>query len=267
MTLLVRNASDKEIPFTADRYHLNPGESIVYDANGNRKKTGGLADISGNPETRHYDLQAGMIAVFQQAPISFVSEDTFEDTIHPVTDIAARPGPHTVQIKFEVGSLLQNTDNFMPRPSDWTGMLTTGKVDVNVVEKATDEASSTRLQFRWEAPEGEHDEARALPWFEGCKPTPESPDLWVEHYAFVTGDHVVLLTLTEDGAARFFDMTKAGIGRKLAIVIDNQVVSAPVVQSPIRNAIMIAGNFDEATAEKITVAIESSHPDLVAPPG
>ncbi len=119
--------------------------------------------------------------------------------------------------------------------------------------------------------EGEHDEASALPWFDGCKPNPDSPDLWVEDFAYVTGDHVaqvtaepsrtgddfvVLLRLTEDGAARFFNMTKAGIGRTLAIVINDQVASAPVVVAPINNAIMFQGNFDKATADNIAAAIQ-----------
>jgi preprotein translocase subunit SecD len=44
---------------------------------------------------------------------------------------------------------------------------------------------------------------------------------------------IVQVDLSDGGRARFSDATEAAIGRKLAIVLDGRVVSAPVVQSRI----------------------------------
>ncbi len=45
--------------------------------------------------------------------------------------------------------------------------------------------------------------------------------------------YVVQLTLTDEGAATFAEITQANLGKRIAIVYDNQVVSAPTVQSAI----------------------------------
>ena len=47
-------------------------------------------------------------------------------------------------------------------------------------------------------------------------------------------DPVVLVTLTAAAAARFEAATTASVRRRIAIVVDDRVLSAPVVQAPIR---------------------------------
>jgi preprotein translocase subunit SecD len=51
----------------------------------------------------------------------------------------------------------------------------------------------------------------------------------------VDGQPEVIITLTAEGRRKFGDMTEAAIGRKIAIVIDGRIMSAPIIIGPIRN--------------------------------
>ncbi|MEL6363926.1 MAG: protein translocase subunit SecD [Pseudomonadota bacterium] len=60
------------------------------------------------------------------------------------------------------------------------------------------------------------------------------------------------------GARRFARYTRENIGRRFAIVLDDQVISAPTIQSAITGGSgRITGNFSPAEAERIAVLIQS----------
>jgi preprotein translocase subunit SecD len=62
---------------------------------------------------------------------------------------------------------------------------------------------------------------------------------------------VVDFRLTPDGTRRFADATREAIGKQIAIIVDGQVVSAPVVQAPIQSGqgvITCACDEEEAKA-------------------
>ena len=50
------------------------------------------------------------------------------------------------------------------------------------------------------------------------------------------GGWVVNFTFDSVGARRFADVTNANVGRRFAIVLDDKVISAPVIQTPITAA-------------------------------
>lgn len=59
----------------------------------------------------------------------------------------------------------------------------------------------------------------------------------------------VMLEMTDDGATRWAKMTEQNVGRSIAIVVDGQVLSCPIVQMAITDGkTQISGNFtvDEA---------------------
>jgi hypothetical protein len=66
----------------------------------------------------------------------------------------------------------------------------------------------------------------------------------------------VSVQLLEPGAQRMHQATAAHIGRPVAIMIDGEVVSAPVVRSAIGNAAIITGDFTQAEAERIAGGIQ-----------
>jgi preprotein translocase subunit SecD len=62
----------------------------------------------------------------------------------------------------------------------------------------------------------------------------------------------VAVTFNKDGAQIFDEMTKANVGKPLAIFLDNQLIEAPVVQEEIPDGkAVISGNFTVATAQQL----------------
>lgn len=105
------------------------------------------------------------------------------------------------------------------------------------------------VAFRWEARDGGGEE---VPWAKGHG----EGSLRLEAEALLTEFDVlraaikpsedgrtrdVLLTLRPESAAAFGAATEAGVGRRLAIVFDGEVVSAPEVRSRITEGVMIPG--------------------------
>ena len=71
------------------------------------------------------------------------------------------------------------------------------------------------------------------------------------------GQPDVDFTLTKDGAARFSRVTGANIGKYLAIVLDNRVVTAPVIQGQISDRGQISGGFTPQKAQDLALMLRS----------
>ncbi len=67
----------------------------------------------------------------------------------------------------------------------------------------------------------------------------------------------VSFTLKPEVASRFQQVTRESIGRQLAIVLDNQVVSAPVIQNAIYDQGQITGNFTLEEAQDLAIKLRS----------
>jgi preprotein translocase subunit SecD len=65
----------------------------------------------------------------------------------------------------------------------------------------------------------------------------------------------VTVTSNADAAAKMLRATQSHMGRPLAILIDGEVMIAPVVRSPITMSAIISGSFTRAEAERIAAGI------------
>jgi hypothetical protein len=65
----------------------------------------------------------------------------------------------------------------------------------------------------------------------------------------------VAVTFTADGAARMARASGSHVGRPLAILIDGEVVMAPVIRSAIGASAVISGRFTRAEAERIVAGV------------
>ncbi len=73
-----------------------------------------------------------------------------------------------------------------------------------------------------------------------------------------TGEPVVNFKLDNEGARRFGDMTKHNIGRALAIVLDDRVVTAPVIRGAIQGGSgEISGSFTSASANDLALLLRA----------
>jgi preprotein translocase subunit SecD len=70
------------------------------------------------------------------------------------------------------------------------------------------------------------------------------------------GEPEVAFELTDAGAKIFSDFTTQNVGKALAIVLDKQVISAPVINQPITEGQgVISGNFTLDTANELAVQL------------
>ena len=73
-------------------------------------------------------------------------------------------------------------------------------------------------------------------------------------------NHTVDLTFNDTGAAAFADVTSENVGRRLAIVLDGKVYSAPVIKDAITaGRAQISGSFTPEEAQRLAGVIESGN--------
>lgn len=73
-----------------------------------------------------------------------------------------------------------------------------------------------------------------------------------------TGQWVVSFRFDSVGAKRFADVTKDNVGRPFAIVLDDKVITAPNIQTPILGGSgIITGNFTSAQANDLAVLLRA----------
>jgi preprotein translocase subunit SecD len=68
---------------------------------------------------------------------------------------------------------------------------------------------------------------------------------------------VVNFTLTAEAGQRFGEFTGTNIGRGLAIILDNRVVSAPVIEDRIRDSGVIKGRYTQQEAQDLALVLRS----------
>lgn len=72
------------------------------------------------------------------------------------------------------------------------------------------------------------------------------------------GKPEIALSFTEKGKRIFADLTERNVGRPLMIFLDNQLLSSPIVQQPIKDGnAVITGNFSVKEAKQLVNAINS----------
>jgi preprotein translocase subunit SecD len=73
-----------------------------------------------------------------------------------------------------------------------------------------------------------------------------------------TNQPVVQFRFNARGARRFGSITQANVGKRFAIVLDEQVISAPVINEPITGGSgQISGNFTQETANNLAVLLRA----------
>ena len=73
-----------------------------------------------------------------------------------------------------------------------------------------------------------------------------------------SGQWVVNFTFDSVGTRRFAEISRANVGRPFAIVLDDKVISAPVINEPITGGRgQISGNFTAASANELAVLLRA----------
>ena len=74
---------------------------------------------------------------------------------------------------------------------------------------------------------------------------------WINPHREERGDWKIQFKLTKKAGKRFADLTGLHIGHKLAIVVGNEIRSAPIIQAVIRESGVITGGLNQQEAEAI----------------
>jgi len=90
------------------------------------------------------------------------------------------------------------------------------------------------------------------------KPVVGGENLTDAQVAYQDGQPVVSFKFDTIGGKKFGEATKNNIGERLAIVLDNEVISAPTIQSAILGGSgVITGNFDVKSANDLALLLRS----------
>lgn len=72
------------------------------------------------------------------------------------------------------------------------------------------------------------------------------------------GQPSVSITFTKEGGEKFAKITEENVGKKVAIILDNQIISAPVVQEKITGGqAQITGSFTLDEAKKLSIQLNA----------
>jgi hypothetical protein len=74
-------------------------------------------------------------------------------------------------------------------------------------------------------------------------------------YAFIVSYGEVQVEFTATGAKKIAELTKANIGKRLAVIVDGRVISAPTIRATVSDKAVISGNFTIGEARKIVRGI------------
>lgn len=75
----------------------------------------------------------------------------------------------------------------------------------------------------------------------------------------VPGKAAIEVTFTPEGRKRFAEVTRQSIDKRLAIIINGRLISAPVIKSEIPGGkAMITGNFSTSEAEQLNHSINEA---------
>jgi preprotein translocase subunit SecD len=91
-------------------------------------------------------------------------------------------------------------------------------------------------------------------------PVVRGDELTDAHPAFDqrTNEPIISFTFNNSGARKFGNFTRDNVGRPFAIVLDDQVISAPVIREPILGGSgQISGNFTVESANQLAIQLRS----------
>jgi len=69
----------------------------------------------------------------------------------------------------------------------------------------------------------------------------------------------VLITFNAEGREAFAEATREQVGRRLAILIEGEVVVAPIIMTPLLDGkVVITGNYSEAETEALAAKLQAA---------
>ena len=224
----------------------------------------GAYDVSRTPEGA---LQFKM----KTASLTAIERDTIEHAVETIRNRVDALGVTEPIIAPESGNRIVIQLPGVDDPARVKDIIkTTAVLQFRLVEGSTGADAATTLAS---VPENMKSEVDILP---GTREDELGRPVGVEYYAIrkvvpVTGTDLksarvqkgqlgqpnVGMSFTPDGARKFGALTGANVGRRLAIVLDNKVMSAPNIKSKIEDQGVIEGQFTQQQAADLALVLRS----------
>lgn len=146
-------------------------------------------------------------------------------------------------------------------------------LEFKIVEKVGSNESELLLEYDGDLPDdlqilpGERERGRAPYYYVVQKYAKVTGNMLADARASMGGktgiEPVVLFSFSDEGGEKFYELTSKNIGRRLAIVLDNEVISAPNINTAIRTSGYIEGNSNSEEVKKLAYLLKSG--SFVAP--
>lgn len=232
-------------------------ERVVNDVD---EYFGGIADASTGEEPGTIRIRLDRIYLNQRK--SLVLEQTTEILARRINETGiTEPVIHRQgfdKIVVQLAGVTTSLD--LRRVIEQTAVLKFKLVDTSAADK------EALLGPGGEVPEGkelypQYDDKgeRVIAWYL-VDQRPEVDGALLEDARTVTDQRnlpAVSFTWSAEGADRFGQITRENVGRQLAIILDEQIRSAPVIQSEIRRTGQITGNFTLSEAQALAVVLRA----------
>lgn len=209
------------------------------------------------------DLSGGSHLIYK-ADVSALDDSQVEESMESLRDVIERRvnlfGISEPIVQVEKGSFVSGGDQKLL--IDLPGITDIGKA-VEMI------GQTPLLEFKTEAPEGESLQAKVdengqitVDPFAGRFKSTELTGRYLEkavlNFDPNTRQAMVTLQFDETGKKLFADITKANIGKMLAIFLDGSPISTPVVREEIPNGeAVISGNFTPEEAKQLVGRLNS----------
>lgn len=133
-------------------------------------------------------------------------------------------------------------------------------LEIKLIERSADNEDDLLEEYDGEVPEGMQvlQSTDGRTFFLVPKYTDLTGRLLKDAYAgLVQGEFVVNFKFNPEGGEKFYELTRKNFKRRLAIIIDNVVISDPRVNTAIRTEGYIQGNFTKESAKELATMLKS----------
>jgi beta-lactamase regulating signal transducer with metallopeptidase domain len=276
VTILLRNAGAETINVRTWGF-LVPDTILVHDSAGNGMSTGNFRNIEFSSSLPGNEIAPGQVIEIKQYPaITFVDGPIDKPDLFPWTAIAVEPGVHSIQIQTRISPMELLGTSSTSLAEYWVGPLTTGKIEILIAPRIAPRG----LQVRWVALDTDLGVRTLVPWRAGNRPDGEPTELSLHEGVLwsdadiaalevvqgpVAEEFALQFQLTSEAGTRWEKATETSIGKRLALVLDGEVIYATTLNGAISGGVMLlTGSFDRAEADSLANAIRAANPGIAS---
>lgn len=233
------------------------GVKVMIDNVGSRTKAAGLFRKIDDGIVANDTEDGGLIITYSDVALNQLKARVVEQSIEIVRRRIDELGTKEPLIQSQGTSRIVVQLPGLQNPEQVKALLgKTAKMSFHLVDSAAKMSDAKRgmVGGKYKLVYGEMGE----PYFVTRKPVVGGENLVDAQATFQNGEAVVSFRFNSLGGKKFGEVTKNNVGERLAIVLDNEVISAPTIQGAIMGGSgVITGNFTIQSANDLALLLRS----------